>query len=103
MNKSMVFSFDEFDILVAEVTYGTVGFSYDAFDGFHYVETMDDDEWDEFLEIHEKDLEEEMANYVCTEWDEEELVYAMIGKKFDMVVKHIIVDYFEDMVAIIFE
>ena len=100
MKKSMVFSFDEFDSLVAEVTYGVVGFSYDAFDGYHYIITMNDDEWDEW----EEEFGEEAKNDVDSFWDEwEEFVIAMIGKKFDAVVGNIIVDYFKDMVAVIFK
>lgn len=100
MKKSMVFSFDEFDSLVAEVTYGVVGFSYDAFDGYHYVMTMNDNEWDEW----EEEYGEEAKNDVDRFWDNnDEFVIAMIGKKFDAVVEHIIVDYFKDMVAVIFE
>jgi hypothetical protein len=64
---------------------------------------MNDDDWDKFWEVHEEDLEEEMANYICNECDGEELVHAMIGKKFDAVVENIIVDYFKDTVAVIFE
>lgn len=100
MKKSMVFGFDEFDTLVAEVTYGVVGFSYDAYDGYHYTETMNDGEWDEWLEEYGEEAENEVNNYYD---DFEEFVRIMIGKKFDAVVEHIIVDYFKDMVAIIFE
>lgn len=100
MKKSMVFSFDEFDSLVAEVTYGVIGFSYDAFDGYHYVMTMNDDDWEEW----EEEFGEEAKNDVDRFWDDNnEFVIAMIGKKFDAVVEHIIVDYFKDMVAVIFE
>ena len=99
MKEAMVFSFDEFDTLVAEVTYGTVGFSYDAFDGYHYVETMNDDEWDEWIEEYGEDAEKEVNDF----YDNfEEFVYAMISKKFDAGVEHIIVDYFKDVVAVIF-
>ena len=100
MKKCMVFSFDEFDTLVAEVTYGVVGFSYDAFDGYHYVMTMNDDEWDEWEEEFGKEAGKEVDNF----WDEwDEFVVVMIGKKFNMVVENIIVDYFKDAVAVIFE
>ena len=100
MKKSMVFSFDEFDCLVAEVTYGVVGFSYDAFDGYHYIITMNDDDWEEW----EEEFGEEAKNDVDRFWDDNnEFVIAMIGKKFGAVVEHIIVDYFKDMVAVIFE
>ena len=100
MKKSMAFIFDEFDALVAEVTYGVVGFYYDAFSGYHYTTTMNDEEWDEWLENHDEEAEKEVRKY----WGEEdEFVIAMIGKKFGMTVEHIIVDYFKDMVAVIFE
>jgi hypothetical protein len=100
MKKAMVFSFDEFDTLVVEVTYGVIGFSYDAFDGYHYVMTMNDDDWEEW----EEEFGEEAKNDVDRFWDDNnEFVVAMISKKFDAVVEHIIVDYFKDMVAVIFK
>ena len=100
MKKSMVYSFDEFDSLVAEVTYGVVEFFYDSFDGYHYIQTVNDDEWDEW----EEEFGEEAGKEVDSFWGEwDEFVVAMIGKKFDAVVEHIIVDYFKDMVAVIFK
>lgn len=100
MKKAIVFSFDKFDSLVAEVTYGVVGFSYDAFDGYHYIQTVNDDEWDEWGEEYGEEAGKEVDSF-WGEWDE--FVVAMIGKKFDSVVEHIIVDYFKDMVAVIFK
>ena len=100
MKNAMAFSFNEFDALVAEVTYGVVGFSYDDRDGFHYIETMNDDEWDEWLEEYGEEAEEEVNNY----YDNFELfVGAMISKKFDEIVIDIIVDYFKDTVVVLFE
>lgn len=99
MKKSMVFTFDEFDTLVAEVTYGVVGFYYNTFDGYHYLITMND-EWEDW----EKEFGEEAKNDVDNFWDKaDEFVIAMIGKKYGEVVEHIIVDYFKDIVAVIFE
>ena len=100
MKKSMVFSFDEFDALVAEVTYGVVGFSYDAYDGSHYVQTINDDEWDEWEEEYGEEAGREVDRF-WEEWDE--FVIAMIGKKFEAVVDEVISDFFNERVAVIFE
>lgn len=100
MERCMVFSFNKFDSLVSEVTYGVVGFSYDCHNGFHYIETINDDEWDEWLE----EYGEEAKNEVNDNYDDFELfVGIMIGKKFNKVVLDIIVDYFKDTVVVIFE
>ena len=100
MNKAIVFTYDEFEELVYDVTYGIVGINWDMYDGWFWTEMFfEDEEWNEWLEEYGEETEAEINEFP----DDEDLVYHMIGKKFNATVKTVIVDVKGGEVAVIFE
>lgn len=103
MKKAMVFSYEEFDNIVYEATYRTMGIYYNKLNEvwcFTEVTEDSDEWWDEWLEEFGKDVEEEVNSFGA---DDDGFVYAMIGKRFDAVVDEVIIDFFNERVAVIFE
>ena len=102
MNKAMIFTWSEFEELIWEVSYETIGIAYEMCDGWFWtVRNFDtDEEYDEWLEEYGEEAEEEIEELYD---DEEGFIYRMIGKKFNKVVNIIIVDIKSDAIAVIFE
>ena len=102
MKKAMVFTYEEFEKLVWEVTYDTMGIAYDMYDGWFWtMRNFDtDEEYNEWLEEYGEEAEAESDDRYD---DDEGFVYRMIGKKFNAVVDTVIVDVKGNAVAVIFE
>ena len=100
MDEAMVFTLEEFEEFIYEVTYDTIGVCYDVFDGFSFVEVnMTDEQWDDWLKWYGVDVEKEINSFE----DDYEFVYTMLGKRFNAVVKNIVCDIQGNAVALIFE
>ena len=100
MEKAMVFTCDEFEELIYEITYETVGVWQDHYDGWGFAELdMSDGKWDEWFNKFGEAVEEEVISFE----DVYEFVYAMLDKKFGAKVQSIILDNHMDAVAVIFK
>lgn len=103
MKKAIVFGYDEFENLVYDATYRTMGIYYNKIDEVWYFTEVsgDTDEWwNEWLEEFGEEVEEEVNSFGA---DDDGFVYAMIGKNLNIVVDEIIIDFFNERVAVIFE
>lgn len=102
MKKTMVFTYDEFEFLIDEVTYGLVEIYYDAFDNIWCWSEAIIDDWNEWLKEYGEETEDEVNSFGNI-IDDDGFVYAMLGKRFDAVVEEIIIDLYRERVAVIFK
>lgn len=102
MKKAMVFTYEEFEELVWEVTYNTVSIGCDMSNGWFWCvhEFSNEVEYEAWLENYGEEASEKLDDLYD---DENDFVYRMIGKKFGAVVETIVVDVIGDAVAVIFE
>ena len=102
MNKAMVFTYEEFQKLVREVSYDTMDVELDMCnEWFWYVREFSNElEYNAWLEEYGEEAEVEADDRYN---DEEEFICRMIGRKFDAVVRTVVTDVINDVVAVIFE
>lgn len=103
MKKAMIFNLYEFEELVSEVTYGVMGFYNTMNDGWYWMITMNDDDWEEFADTYGKDAKKELDKFAFDELENGDFAYSMIGKRFDAIVEEIVIDFYNERVAVIFE
>lgn len=99
MKKAMVFTCDEFENLIYEITYETVGLWMEYNDWGLAELSIEDEEYDKWLSKFGEEIEEKVNSFE----DVYELVYAMLDEKYNEKVDSIILDESMDTVAVIFK